>query len=1048
MRFVSRSLKIAAIALALLLLAAAAGWMARHSWIPGALNWRLDGMRVTVFQGLSLSRSDRGLGAHLDHLRLVTSRGYFIDVSDIHVSRIPALIRALLSSNTRVLPEAEISVERLAIKSPEPVVDAQENALPKFPPENPASRAPHGADVFAKDTEAATEISVDEVLDNLRNLPIRKLQIQKIQWPQRLNGELSFSATQFPGHTIEGELRSDRCRACRLELKVRIEEALTKSALKLDNGAVTVGQLDTRVYRQGPVNSESPSRRWRLEGSLNLAAGQLPPLFQQVGLSSRERGDWLDLAHSLQGEASLTFKGGIPDRLSNAGDLRDISAAIETRAFSAVLPEGHAGLPVAAEVTTIKPVHLQIHSAVPLSVASIKGELQIRTTIQPASEMPVAVPPLVDSNIVLSTQNGIPQVLFRGETHLDEASRLWNTARWQQVREQIPVTDMRGIQTFTGTFSLPGLNGILSGSDAPKIHQFFAEIRLNDNATFLLEPPSHNNPLAALDWQKLRLTLSGSQAIKLSSAKFPGEMDLEFPQLELAAKDLSKLQDEKQGSPELRGEVGNLRCAGLPAVNCTLQLKMATPQLRLPDTTTSVSNLNLTVAEAHLASGQDGSFSIALKDLNLSADQGHSGEVSIGKPEVFTQQAKCRWQNTAISCSSPHLAINLDPLHSGDNQLRGVVFLEDLLIVHSGDKPGDFQAAASFHADNLNVSILKQYKAGFSARGKWQIANQEITGSSDISGGPLALVTKWQHSLKSGQGTLMLALPQVEFTPTNPLSRAVSGLPVDIVGGKLQADARIHWPESGKSQFQLGFIDTAFQYNDSFAVGVNTEIALQQNDGNWVTIKPVPVSVKSVDTGIAVTNVNFLLSLAENGDLTLRNISAELLEGALTAENLYWNLSGEERHSHLQFTGLSLGALAKEMESTNFAASGLIDASIPITTDRQGVTVDNGTVQSRPPGGRLRYYGAFSPGMLGSNPQLKLLAGALEDYNYRDISGTMSYPLSGDLQLNLKLTGRSAAIDANRDLIINLNLENNIPSMLRSLQASRDVTDVLERQVQ
>ena len=203
-----------------------------------------------------------------------------------------------------------------------------------------------------------------------------------------------------------------------------------------------------------------------------------------------------------------------------------------------------------------------------------------------------------------------------------------------------------------------------------------------------------------------------------------------------------------------------------------------------------------------------------------------------------------------------------------------------------------------------------------------------------------------------------------------------------------------------------------------------------------------------MDTGVSIKNLHFDLSLAKNGDLALGGFSAELLEGALTSDELFWNLNGEQRQSHLQFTGLSIGALAREMESTNFAASGLLDAKIPITTDRQGVTVEDGSVQSRPPGGRLRYYGAFSPTMLGSNPQLKLLAGALEDYNYRDIHGTINYPLSGDLKLNLKLTGRSQAIDANRDLIINLNLENNVPSMLRSLQASRDLTDVLEKQVQ
>nr|WP_277987264.1 YdbH domain-containing protein [Microbulbifer salipaludis] len=241
--------------------------------------------------------------------------------------------------------------------------------------------------------------------------------------------------------------------------------------------------------------------------------------------------------------------------------------------------------------------------------------------------------------------------------------------------------------------------------------------------------------------------------------------------------------------------------------------------------------------------------------------------------------------------------------------------------------------------------------------------------------------------------------------------------------------------------------DIGFQLNKSFALGVNTEVTLQQSGDEWITTQPAPVSIDTIDAGIALKNLHFSVAMQPGGELALKNFAAELLEGALTSDELRWHLGGEERRSELQFTGVSIRALAREIESENFAASGLLDATIPLVTDQQGITIENGTVQSRPPGGRLRYYGAFSPAMLGSNPQLKLLAGALEDYNYRDIHGTINYPLSGDLLLNLKLTGRSDAIDANRDLIINLNLENNIPTMLRSLQASRDLTDVLEKEV-
>nr|WP_284500679.1 YdbH domain-containing protein [Microbulbifer sp. GX H0434] len=232
-----------------------------------------------------------------------------------------------------------------------------------------------------------------------------------------------------------------------------------------------------------------------------------------------------------------------------------------------------------------------------------------------------------------------------------------------------------------------------------------------------------------------------------------------------------------------------------------------------------------------------------------------------------------------------------------------------------------------------------------------------------------------------------------------------------------------------------------------FAVDASGTLAAEQRDGLWVTGSPQPLTVGSVDVGVAIDDIRFALSLDRQRNLELIDLRAELLGGTLRSPQLTWNLDGEMRRSEARLDGISLEQLADEMEAENFAASGILDLRIPLLTDADGVTVEQGRVEARPPGGRLRYYGAFSPSMLSGNPQLKLIAGALEDYNYRELSGTLEYPPSGDMQMQLKLVGRSDSVAEDRDLVINLNLENNIPDMLRSLQASRDLTGALEKAV-
>nr|WP_255774785.1 YdbH domain-containing protein [Microbulbifer zhoushanensis] len=258
---------------------------------------------------------------------------------------------------------------------------------------------------------------------------------------------------------------------------------------------------------------------------------------------------------------------------------------------------------------------------------------------------------------------------------------------------------------------------------------------------------------------------------------------------------------------------------------------------------------------------------------------------------------------------------------------------------------------------------------------------------------------------------------------------------------------RLSWPAGDSDTLSAQLSDIAAVYDKSFAVGITGNIALQREDGQWATPEPQDIAVESIDVGVPIENVRFALSLEADNDLVLNGFNAELLEGNVQSDSITWNLDGKARRSQVSITGLSLKALSNEMEAGNFAASGVLDTTIPLVTDAGGITVERGTVKARPPGGRLRYYGAFSPEMLSSNPQLKMLAGALEDYDYRSLSGTLEYPPSGDMQMQLKLVGRSASVDKDRDLIINLNLENNIPAMLRSLQASRDLADALEKQI-
>ena len=73
---------------------------------------------------------------------------------------------------------------------------------------------------------------------------------------------------------------------------------------------------------------------------------------------------------------------------------------------------------------------------------------------------------------------------------------------------------------------------------------------------------------------------------------------------------------------------------------------------------------------------------------------------------------------------------------------------------------------------------------------------------------------------------------------------------------------------------------------------------------------------------------------------------------------------------------------------------------------------------------------------------------SLENFQFETLSSEVSYTEAGDLELQMRMRGINPDIDPLQPIILNLGVENNIPQLLRSLQAVRSIEDILERETQ
>ena len=105
--------------------------------------------------------------------------------------------------------------------------------------------------------------------------------------------------------------------------------------------------------------------------------------------------------------------------------------------------------------------------------------------------------------------------------------------------------------------------------------------------------------------------------------------------------------------------------------------------------------------------------------------------------------------------------------------------------------------------------------------------------------------------------------------------------------------------------------------------------------------------------------------------------------------------------------------------------TGFLDISLPVGSDQNGMHVENGTFHSTVPG-RLAYT---KEGMAGSNIGLQ----ALENFHYRDLSGTFDYQSDGTYLVTVRLDGKNPDLYGGHPIVFNLNINGSLPELFEAM---------------
>lgn len=321
------------------------------------------------------------------------------------------------------------------------------------------------------------------------------------------------------------------------------------------------------------------------------------------------------------------------------------------------------------------------------------------------------------------------------------------------------------------------------------------------------------------------------------------------------------------------------------------------------------------------------------------------------------------------------------------------------------------------------------------------------------------------HQLNMDEQHWMLdwQLPDIFLLAGNSLQNLTPHWPplLSLQRGRIGAEGKLSaaWPVQPETESPVTgtvgvrLADIAGIYDTTAFVGVsgNVGLALKADSfaatGKNLTAGEIILGF-SIGPARAALGYNAAFANPAQGQLRIDVLQSELMGGSVEIPAAILDFAKPEQQLQVNITELDLGRLLAEHPSSDLSGSGRLSGSIPLTVSAEGISVTGGKLAARPPGGYLQYRSARATDMAAGSGGMKIITDALDDFHYTLLSSEVSYDTDGKLLLGVRLEGNNPAVEAGRPINFNINLEEDLPVMIFSLQLTNQLNEIIKKRVQ
>ena len=352
-----------------------------------------------------------------------------------------------------------------------------------------------------------------------------------------------------------------------------------------------------------------------------------------------------------------------------------------------------------------------------------------------------------------------------------------------------------------------------------------------------------------------------------------------------------------------------------------------------------------------------------------------------------------------------------------------------------------------------------------------QITFERVLGDIDASnqtvhaklafvaaGGGATLHVNASHELKNKAGQLQYWLAPVDLRQHGAVFATIySDWPTGLVlnDGMMDVSGKLFWSKNKLSrtpQATITMKNVSGAYDEIGFTKLTTTLDVRGLLEPQIKSRQ-EIRLAMLDAGTPLTDISLQAEMLMRGnrkpELIISDLTMKTLGGKLSGKQIELDFARKQNPFTLQVSGLNVEELFKLEQKQDVLGTGIIDGELPLMLTADGIIMQNAQLTARKPGGKLQYRANQGMrNMAQSNAGMQLLVIALKDFTYKVLEVVANYTPDGLLKLNVRIEGSNPELEGGRPVHLNVDVEDNILELLRSLRLADEIGDKIGEQVQ